>query len=49
MIIIGNYNAVINIKLKKGQIVVFKRIIFAHSGMKLNEKLKEAQQNVEYR
>lgn len=49
VIIIGNTGSVINIKLKKGQLVVFKRIIFAHSGMKLTEKFKEAQQNVEYR
>jgi len=29
--------------------VNFKRIIFAHSGIKLTEKFKEAQQDVKYR
>ena len=42
VIIIGNRQAVINVKLQKGQIVSFKRIIFAHSGIKLTEKFKEA-------
>jgi len=49
VIIIDNTGSVINIKLQKGEVVVFKRIIFAHSGMKLTEKFKEAQTNVEYR
>jgi hypothetical protein len=49
VIIIGNEGSVVNIKLQKGELIVFKRIIFAHSGMKLTEKFKEAQQNVEYR
>ena len=43
VIIIGNTGPVINVKLEKGQLVVFKRIIFAHSGIKLSEKFKEAQ------
>ena len=43
VIIIGNRNAVVNVKLQKGQLVSFKRIIFAHSGIKLTEKFKEAQ------
>ena len=30
-------------------VVNFKRIIFAHSGIKLTEKFKEAQQDVKYR
>ena len=42
VIIIGNRNAVVNVKLQKGQLVSFKRIIFAHSGIKLTEKFKEA-------
>ena len=46
VIIIGNHEAVINVKLQKGQVVNFKRIIFAHSGMKLMEKFKEAEQDV---
>jgi hypothetical protein len=37
------------VKLLKGQLVNFKRIIFAHSGIKLSEKFKEAQQDVKYR
>lgn len=49
VIIIGNTGPVINVKLEKGQLVVFKRIIFAHSGIKLSEKFKEAQQDVKYR
>jgi len=40
---------VVNIKLQKGQVINFKRIIFAHAGMKLMEKFKEAQQDVKYR
>jgi len=48
-IIIGNEKAVVNVKLKKGELVVFKRIIFAHSGIKLTEKIKEAMTVVEYR
>jgi hypothetical protein len=40
---------VINVKLLKGQLVNFKRIIFAHSGIKLTEKIKEAQMDVKYR
>ena len=36
-------------KLLKGQLVTFKRITFAHSGIKLTEKFKEAQQDVRYR
>ena len=35
--------------LEKGQLVNFKRIIFAHSGLKLQEKFVEAQQDVHYR
>ena len=35
--------------MEKGQLVNFKRIIFAHSGIKLTEKFKEAQQDVKYR
>lgn len=42
VIIIGNTGPVINVKLGKGELVVFKRIIFAHSGIKLSEKFKEA-------
>lgn len=49
VIIIGNTGPVINVKLGKGELVVFKRIIFAHSGIKLSEKFKEAQQDVKYR
>lgn len=49
VIIIGNTGAVINVKLKKGELVVFKRIIFAHSGIKLTEKMQEAMTTVEYR
>ena len=49
VIIIGNTGPVINVKLEKGQLVSFKRIIFAHSGIKLAEKFKEAQQDVKYR
>mmetsp|Transcript_3418 Transcript_3418/g.5785 ORF Transcript_3418/g.5785 Transcript_3418/m.5785 type:complete len:156 (+) Transcript_3418:236-703(+) len=49
VIIIGNTGPVINVKLLKGQLVNFKRIIFAHSGIKLSEKFKEAQQDVKYR
>lgn len=49
VIIIGNTGPVVNVKLEKGQLVNFKRIIFAHSGMKLSEKFKEAQQDVKYR
>jgi hypothetical protein len=49
VIIIGNSGPVINVKLKKGELVVFKRIIFAHSGIKLTEKFKEAMNKVEYR
>lgn len=45
----GNSGPVINVKLEKGQLINFKRIIFAHSGMKLFEKFKEAQQDVKYR
>jgi len=43
VIIIGNTGPVIDVKLEKGQLVNFKRIIFAHSGIKLTEKFKEAQ------
>ena len=41
----------INVKLEKGQLVNFKRIVFAHSGIKLTEKFKEAQlpNDVHYR
>lgn len=39
----------INVKLQKGELVNFKRIIFAHSGIKLTEKYKEAMQDVKYR
>jgi len=46
---VGNSGPVINVKLEKGQLINFKRIIFAHSGMKLFEKFKEAQQDVKYR
>ena len=35
--------------LEKGTLVNFKRIIFAHSGLKLQEKFIEAQQDVKYR
>jgi len=42
VIIIGNHGAVINVKLQPGELVSFKRIIFAHSGVKLSEKFKEA-------
>ena len=49
VIIIGNTGPVINVKLEKGQLINFKRIIFAHSGIKLMEKFKEAQQDVKYR
>lgn len=49
VIIIGNQKAVIDVRLQKGQLCVFKRVVFAHSGIKLTEKLKEAQSNVEYR
>ena len=49
VIIIGNTGPVINVKLAKGQLINFKRIIFAHSGIKLSEKFKEAQQDVKYR
>ena len=45
----GNTGALINVKLDKGQVVNFKRIIFAHSGIKLTEKIKEAQQDIKYR
>ena len=45
----GNTGAVINVKLEKGQLVNFKRIVFAHSGIKLTEKFKEAQTDVKYR
>jgi hypothetical protein len=37
------------VKLEKGQLVNFKRIVFAHSGIKLTEKFKEAQTDVTYR
>ena len=43
VILIGNTGPVVNVKLEKGQLINFKRIIFAHSGMKLFEKFKEAQ------
>lgn len=36
-------------KLDKGKVVIFKRIIFAHSGIKLTEKFKEAMLDVTYR
>lgn len=42
VIVIGNTGPVVNVKLLKGQLVSFKRIIFAHSGIKLTEKFKEA-------
>jgi len=42
VIILGNTGALINVKLDKGHVVNFKRIIFAHSGIKLTEKIKEA-------
>jgi F-box protein 11 len=48
-IIIGNTGPVINIKLDKGKVMTFKRIIFAHSGIKLTEKYKEAMMEVNYR
>ena len=49
VIVVGNTGSVINVKLPKGQIVVFKKIIFAHSGMKLTEKKIEALIDVKYR
>jgi hypothetical protein len=49
VIIIGNTGCVINVKLEKGKVVNFKRIVFAHSGIKLTEKFKEAQSDVTYR
>ena len=49
VIIIGSQGAVVNVLLEKGQLVNFKRIIFAHSGLKLQEKFVEAQQDVHYR
>jgi len=42
VIIIGNTGPVINVTLPKGKLINFKRIIFAHSGIKLSEKFKEA-------
>ena len=36
-------------KLEKGELVNFKRIVFAHSGIKLSEKFKEAMNEVNYR
>lgn len=49
VIIIGSTGPVINVMLEKGTLVNFKRIIFAHSGLKLQEKFIEAQQDVKYR
>jgi hypothetical protein len=49
VIILGNTGSVINVKLEKGKVVIFKRIVFAHSGIKLTEKFKEAQADVTYR
>lgn len=49
VIIVGNTGSVVNVKLQKGQVVHFKRIVFAHSGIKLTEKFKEAQQDITYR
>ena len=42
VIILGNRGSVVNVKLDKGKVVIFKRIIFAHSGIQLTEKFKEA-------
>ncbi len=36
-------------KLEKGQLVNFKRITFAHSGIKLGENILEAMQEVKFR
>ena len=49
VIIVGNTGPAINVQLQKGQLINFKRIIFAHSGIKLMEKFSEAQQDVKYR
>ena len=45
----GSENAVINVMLEKGEVVNFKRIIFAHSGLKLQEKFIEARSDVQFR
>ena len=45
----GNQGPVINVKLEKGQLVNFKRITFAHTGIKLGENILEAQLDVKHR
>lgn len=49
VIIIGSERAVVNVMLGKGEVVNFKRITFAHSGLKLQEKYIEARQDVHFR
>jgi hypothetical protein len=37
------------VKLEKGQLVTFKRITFAHTGIKLGENILEAMMDVKFR